>query len=142
MEALWLAIWSITGLLGVGGGACIGKGLKLHLYEHADALRKGLEQRKDELNKQMKEVHKKKEELEKKRNQLGQDNEIDDPDWRIDDTDWRLKDLDWEIRDTTWELADRLHQERTSRATFWTVLGAALFALAGLVFSIGVALIK
>ena len=62
METSWLVIWTITGLFGVGGVTCIGKGLKLHLCERADALRKGLEQRKDELTQQMKEVYKKKEE--------------------------------------------------------------------------------
>ena len=137
MEISWLVVWTITGLVGVGAVVCIGNGLILHFFGRADILTKKLEGRRDELNQQMQNVRKKIEELEKKRNQLGQDAEVDDLDWRIDDTEWRLKDLDWEISDVNWEIDDRGHQKRTSKAAFWTVLGAALFALAGLVFSIG-----
>ncbi len=138
MEIWGLVVWIITGLLGVGAVVCIGNGLILHFFGRADILTKRLEERKNELNQQMQDVRKKMEELEKERNQVRQaGEEVDDLDWRIDDTEWRLKDLNWEFHDISWEIDDRGHQRRTSKAAFWTVLGAALFALAGLLFSIG-----
>ena len=138
MEIWRFVVWTITVLFGVGAIVCVGNGLILHFFGRADILTKKLEERGEELNQQMQDVRKKIEELEKERNQLRQaGEEVDDLDWRIDDTEWRLKDLDWEIGDVSWEIDDRGHQKRTSKAAFWTVLGAALFALAGLVFSIG-----
>ena len=61
---------------------------------------------------------------------------LEDYDWRIDDLDWTIDDIEWDIRDTQFEMDSRQNVESTSKATFWTVLGAAVFSLAGLILGI------
>jgi hypothetical protein len=58
---------------------------------------------------------------------------LEDYDWRLDDLTWTIDDINWDIRDTTFEIASRENVESTSKATFWTVLGAALFSLTSLI---------
>ena len=150
---MWCSlIWAITAKLGVTGVVCIAIGLSgvvciaigLYLYYRgrSDVLAKELTKRVSDLNQQKQKVHEKIEELEEEKSQLGDTCKISDINWCIDDNRWRLQDIEWEIRDTSWEITDRAHQRKTSEATFWTVLGAALLALAGLIFSVGRALIS
>jgi predicted RNase H-like nuclease (RuvC/YqgF family) len=140
METSWLVISTVTGLFAAGGVSCIVRVIQLYLCERTDILTKELKKRMSDLNGQAQTVRKKIEELEEKRNRLGEACEIDDIEWWVDDNRWRLQDIEWEIRDTKWEIDDRIHQNRTSRATFWAASGATLFALASLVFSVGGAL--
>jgi len=114
----------------------------LYFRERTDILTRELEKRMSDLAQQAQDERRKIEELEEKKNQLGEACEVNDIDWRLDDSRWRLQDIEWEIRDTKWEIGDRIHQERTSKATFWAVVGAASFALAGLVVSIGGTLLE
>ena len=138
--ASWYVVWAVTILFLSGAAFCIGKGLYLHFSKRDDNLTEELEKRLGELTQHEKTVRHKIEDLENKRSQLGETCEISDIEWWLDDSIWRLRDIEWEKRDAKWEADDRSHQRRTSKATFWTVMGASLLASASLVVSIGGAL--
>jgi len=126
----------MASVLGGIGIAFIAKALRLHLSGRADPLSERLKERINKLEQQKKDLLKQKRTLSNERNQLlKQGDEVSDLDWRIDDIDWRIADLSWWIDDTKWEIDDRVHQKRTSAATFWAVLGAALLALGSLAVS-------
>ena len=57
---------------------------------------------------------------------------IEDYAWRLDDIEWTIDDLKADIRNTQFEIDSRENMERSSRATYWAVFGAAIFALGGL----------
>jgi len=139
---VWQVIWSIVGLLAAGAAFCMGRGLYLHYAGPPDPLAEETKKRIAVLNKQKQETLEKIAELQRKRDQLGEECEISDVDWWLHDNRWRLQDIDWEIGDTYWEADERRHHRKSSVATFWTVLGAAIFALAGLVVGIATAVIK
>ena len=61
---------------------------------------------------------------------------IEDYDWRLDDLDWTIDDITWDIRDTRFEIDSRKNVESTAKATFLTVLGAAIFSLAGMILGV------
>ena len=62
--------------------------------------------------------------------------QIYDLEWRMDDLNWSIDDINWDIRDAKFEFDWRKEQEKTTKATFWTVCGAAIISIAGLGFSI------
>ncbi len=142
METSWIVTWIIAALFGVPATIFVIKGLYLHYYGRTDVLTEELRSRVEELEQYKQQVDKTIEELEGKKKQVGEACEVSDIDWCLDDNRWRLQDIEWEIRDNKWEIRERHHQKRTSLATFWTVLGAALFAVTGLVVGIGGALIE
>lgn len=142
-ETLWLVIWIITGLFSSLAFFCIGKGLKLH-RKHPDIMAKQLEEYRVTRIKMLEKANNKLDELRnmKKRQQGGEACEVNNIDWWIYDLEWWKQDLEWDMREAQWEKEERIHQRKTSIATFWNVLGAALFALAGLIVNIGAVLIK
>ena len=138
METNWTLIRIIimACVFGGIGIAFVVKALRLHFSGRADPLSERLKERIDRLKQQRRGLLKQKKTLGEERQQLLKQGEgVDDLDWRIEDLDWRIADLKWQIDDTKWEIDDRVHQKRTSAATFWAVLGAALLALGSLAVS-------
>ena len=133
--------WIATTIFGVGGIVFFLKALHLHHCGRPDTLTEEMEIRLSDLNQQKEEVLNKIKEMEEKKQKLGDSCEISNIEWCIDDNRWRLQDIEWETRDTRWEFTDRNHQEQTSKATFWAVLGAVLLALSSLSFCIFLELI-
>ena len=136
-----LLVYAATALFAAGGFACIVRVVQLYVSELTDTLAEKLNERQGELKEQLEYVEGRIKELEERRSSLGGNCEVSEIDWCLDDNRWRRQDLEWEIRDTEWERDDRIHQKRTSKATFWTAFGATLVAVAGLVFSVGTKLI-
>lgn len=143
-------IWILMGILGIAGTAFIGYGLKLQLVIHRSKARQELEQHLETLNLKLQNRQQVRDRVAQHKERFqalhsgvvptAEDEEVgwcsEDYDWRLDDLEWTIDDIRWDIRDTQFEIDSRQNVESTSRATFWTVLGAAVFSLAGLVLGI------
>lgn len=153
MEVWRILIWSIVSFLALGGLIFVTYGLRRtgfgestktrqherELSEHINSLMRKLE----DCKRDKKKLTKKRKQLKILINDSSASNRADDQHWRLDDLDWRMDDLDWTISDLSWDIRDskfeidiRKEQNRTAKATFWTVLGAAVFAFAGLIVDI------
>ncbi len=140
MVVISILLWVVVFITFATGSWYLGKGLWLYhhartptykeeLKEHIDALKLKLEAS----QKSIEELNNQRERLVSNECELQDDRTLHlyDLDWRIDDLDWSVTDLRWDIRDARFEIDWRESQEQSSRTTFKTVLGAALFALAG-----------
>jgi hypothetical protein len=139
--------WTVAFILGMIGAVFIGYGLKLQLIVRPSE--SNLERYLDELTSKLQNRIKERDKVEKQRAKLkknraatptAEDEQvgwcIEDYDWRYDDLDWTVQDLEANIRNTRFEMLARKNMETTSKATFWTVLGASAFSLAGLILGI------
>jgi hypothetical protein len=149
-EIFVLIIVIVSSIIGLGliiyglkhcGLGCTTKAktYQVNTDEHINSMKKKTEAYK----KLLQELESKREQLKKSADESDPSADSDDKYWQIYDLEWRMDDLNWSIDDINWDIRDarfeydwRKEQEKTTKATFWTVLGAASFSLAGLLFSI------
>ncbi len=150
MTVLQIILWLLALLGGLFGIYLLLQGLRLELNIHKSTERQQLEEYVKLLNDKLDNRYQVREQVLKQKEQFEQGGKevslpiegaescwcIDDFNWRIDDLDWTIDDLKANIRNTKFEIDYRTNIEMKSKATYRTVLGAALFALAGLVLSL------
>jgi hypothetical protein len=149
-EVIMIVTWALITILGISGAIFIGYGLKLQLVVHKSAEMEKLESYLATVKSKLHDRQQIRDKIVKQKEQFlsshgektptCEDEEVgwcaEDYDWRIDDLNWTIDDLQWDIRNTNFEKDSRQNVESTSKATFWTVLGAAIFSLAGFVLGI------